>query len=590
MVVSLLIVAGLLIVPMIGRAGILEPSAPPAPTMKTLDEVEPRKVVQSLPGDVNSLHVINEPGSYYLTGDVNVIATDKNGIAVEVDDVTIDLMGYNLIGPDSGFKSGIYIDGCTNVEVRNGTIRDFGGQGIYEADINGCCHRVINVRLVSNGQYGIILRGEGHLVKDCFVAFNENGGIVVGDEIDKGCSTVTGNILKSNGGNGIQAGEGSTVTGNTVKACYNRGHGIYVQGLCIVTGNTLYQNGGDGIRAKSGCTISVNTCDDNGQFDGAGIHTTGTDNRIEKNNLTNTDRGLEIDSTGSMISDNIVKGNTDNYDIAAGNQLNILLCEVPETIDWPAMVKLAGTLTTNQTAVTVTADNVTIDLAGHSLVGDQGAANTYGIYMSSRSNIEIRNGTVLNFGKHGIYENSSGKQHRLINVRAMSNTEYGIYLNGYGHLVKDCTAAENTSCGIRTDEGCTVTGNTVYRNDSIGILTADFGCTVTGNTAYDNGTTGISAKAGSTVTGNTAMNNGADGIYAGGSGCTVTGNTCYGNGDDGIETYSGCTITGNVALGSTDHGIYTGAYCLVDQNTAVANGTNIYTGAGCVLGMNCTSP
>ena len=42
-------------------AGPLTPPGPPAPTSKTLNEIEPRTPINSLP------FVIEEPGSYYLT-------------------------------------------------------------------------------------------------------------------------------------------------------------------------------------------------------------------------------------------------------------------------------------------------------------------------------------------------------------------------------------------------------------------------------------------------------------------------------------------------------------------------------------------
>jgi hypothetical protein len=49
--------------------------------------------------------------------------------------------------------------------------------------------------------------------------------------------------------------------------------------------------------------------------------------------------------------------------------------------------------------------------------------------MSGRSNVEIRNGTIRNFGSTGIYEESnSGNSHRVINVRVMNNKGCGGFI------------------------------------------------------------------------------------------------------------------------------------------------------------------
>jgi parallel beta-helix repeat protein len=123
------------------------------------------------------------------------------------------------------------------------------------------------------------------------------------------------------------------------------------------------------------------------------------------------------------------------------------------TITNPGSYYLTGDLTA---AIKVEADNVTIDLMGYSLSGD---GSGRGIRMLGRSNVEIRNGTVQKFDI-AIHESSEmGKNHRVINVRCLSNTLYGIYLPGKNHLIKNCLAEDNGHSGIFVGSYSQVKGN-----------------------------------------------------------------------------------------------------------------------------------
>jgi parallel beta-helix repeat protein len=76
----------------------------------------------------------------------------------------------------------------------------------------------------------------------------------------------------------------------------------------------------DGINCPASCTIRGNTCVQNGAGgDGAGIHATLTDNRIEDNNCDLADRGVDVDSAGNIIIRNSCSGNTTNWVIAVNN-------------------------------------------------------------------------------------------------------------------------------------------------------------------------------------------------------------------------------------------------------------------------------
>ena len=66
--------------------------------------------------------------------------------------------------------------------------------------------------------------------------------------------------------------------------------------------------------------IRGNTCSNNGLGgDGAGIHAISFDNRIEGNNCTTADRGIDVDGGGNIIIRNTCASNTINWVIAAGN-------------------------------------------------------------------------------------------------------------------------------------------------------------------------------------------------------------------------------------------------------------------------------
>ena len=59
--------------------------------------------------------------------------------------------------------------------------------------------------------------------------------------------------------------------------------------------------------------------------DGAGIHSTGNENRIEGNSVTGNDRGIDVDSTGSLSIKNSAATNTIDYVIAASNRYGAII-------------------------------------------------------------------------------------------------------------------------------------------------------------------------------------------------------------------------------------------------------------------------
>src|SRR5579883_474024 len=71
--------------------GSLTPPGAPAPTMKTLSQIEPRTPISSLP------FTIYIPGSYYLTTNLTGVS-NSDGITISTGNVTLDLNGFTLQG------------------------------------------------------------------------------------------------------------------------------------------------------------------------------------------------------------------------------------------------------------------------------------------------------------------------------------------------------------------------------------------------------------------------------------------------------------------------------------------------------------
>src|SRR5262245_26572637 len=137
------------------KAGSLEPPpGVPAPTMKTLDEVEPR-----IPIHVSDLPLtITQSGSYYLAADA---IFPSGGIPISASSVRLDLRGHLLLGTSG---AGILAtDGMQRVVVENGSVGGWSGDGV---NLNGCFTCVVR-GIQSSGNLGHGIRlGDAAIVTD----------------------------------------------------------------------------------------------------------------------------------------------------------------------------------------------------------------------------------------------------------------------------------------------------------------------------------------------------------------------------------------------------------------------------------------
>lgn len=491
--------------------GSLTPPGAPGPVMKTLDQVEPRIAISSLP------YTISGSGSYYVANELT--APGAVGIVISASDVTLDLSGYSLHGLGSG--SAISLDvPATNVVITGGTLSGWG----VGLDANQSAYGRFARLTAENCSADGFDVGHDNLLQDCTA---RNCG-------DDGFQTAgRGNVFERCRALGslysgfwlLADGEGSVLRQCEANdSPHLSGGGIIAGDDCTIEGCRMRGNARYGLRVNSRGLIRDNVSCSNGV-------------------------GLAVAGTKTQVADNHVSGNADNYSFEQGNQIALLLSEIPETLEWPCSVKLLGSLTCsipNTNGITVAANDVTIDLAGHTLSGP-GNNSGCGIYqVSTGHHLRVFGGSLEHWSGNNGNGVLAGEFAHLTDLQAFSN--------GWGLLVRDgsiisrCAANYNTGTGIEAIHQGTVISDCVAMFNGINGFSFSGG-TATGCSALNNGREGIYASFDSTVSDCTAGYNGRLGIHAG-IGDTISGCSVFGNKWSGINVFAqarvaNCQISGN---------------------------------------------
>ena len=221
--------------------GSLTPPGAPAPTMKTLAQIEPRIPVDAAhtPGDFSDVFVISQPGSYYLTTNV-VGLNSKAGIAILANNVTLDLSGFALMGAPNSYDGIVLYSTCTNTVIRNGIVSGW-GNGFYGIRCQG--QNVIFERLnISANNFGMSC-SSGNVVRDCVINANQRDGL---DANGSGVLILNNNLA---GNNTLGPGNAcisifcsnSRIEGNHIVGT-GTGYGILIPNVGSFTNNIIVRN------------------------------------------------------------------------------------------------------------------------------------------------------------------------------------------------------------------------------------------------------------------------------------------------------------------------------------------------------------
>ncbi|MEM9593382.1 MAG: right-handed parallel beta-helix repeat-containing protein [Acidobacteriota bacterium] len=272
-----------------------------APPLAAVDGVIEINQVRALaggvtPGDTPGFPVIlDQPGSYRLTGNLIVDDVETDAIDVLAQNVTLDLNGFSILGPisctfsegdltctpDSSTSSlgdGVKVRG-SNFAIRNGVIRGMGRAGIINFSSNPppSTVKIENLRVLENGAAGIGFSGTPEVtITGSTIARNKDQGIWISD-----AGSIRSSTISENGGSGIIVNQSKSALLRDNLIFRNGTHGIFFNGdsIGLVLGNEITENGTTGLRASA----SSGTAYGQNVFQGNGGTVTGTAVEIATN-------------------------------------------------------------------------------------------------------------------------------------------------------------------------------------------------------------------------------------------------------------------------------------------------------------------
>lgn len=279
---------------------------------------------------------------------------------------------------------------------------------------------------------------------------------------------------------------------------------------------------------------------------------------------------------------------------------------LPYDITTPGSYYLTSDLN-GATGINIMTSNVTLDLNGYAIRGTPGN-NSQGIEVTTTAtNIHVRNGSVVNWGREGIKAVAAtsstfsqlhiissaldgiatGNNVILISVLVSGSGFDGIDA-GQSNTINTCVTYNNGNDGIEADPGSNLWQCTTRDNGAAGVRTTG-ASTIASCTSAENNAHGFVLGSGSVITNSTASHNVNSGFYLF-SACTATNNNARSNDFEGFEWLNDCVLTSNIATLNGRSGFFTDAAGgRLENNTSNTNslhGYSIQTAGGCLIIKN----
>jgi hypothetical protein len=271
-------------------------------------------------------------------------------------------------------------------------------------------------------------------------------------------------------------------------------------------------------------------------------------------------------------------------------QTTVFIDRLPWLIARPGRYELHATLRMRESpladashGITITSDDVVLDLAGHTLFGNKGSATGILAKLPDKRtklllNITVKNGSVRNWSGHGV-DLGAALQSRVEDLQiagnGLSRNSFDGLIVGIGAIVSRCSAQYNAAVGIRAGRGSQLVGCTGSYNGSDGLMLGAGGIARDCVAADNTGDGLVLADGGNAAIDCIASGNGRHGISTGPSarvsGCTTWANQGSGIRVEGYGLVESCLSSDNAGAGIL--AVSRGAR--LDGNHLTANGLGL---------------